>query len=395
VPWRTFLLIRPLVGLYAFVTVAFSLSASGQSAPPPLEYIPLATPCRAVDTRQTGSPIQGGTTHTFSPFAGNCKISVPDDDAIVYAVNVTVVPHGKLNYLTVYPAGEAQPVISLLNSEDGRTKANAAFVAGATGGNISVFATDTTDFVLDITGYFTSTTTGMVYVPVTPCRIIDTRSGLGGRGTVAQGPPQSGSLVATVAQTWEIAYPVTIDSPVSMANTCNLPYDVGGAYSVNVMVVPVKNQPIWFASAWGSDSIITTEGDIEPPFSSVNATTGTTTANSAIINGRNMLTAYADTNADLVVDVTGWFGPANLAPEGMPLYMFPPCRVLDTRQSRPDFPGTLQVAFTNQPSPDCDIPAAAQSAKAFVLNSTVVSTGPSSLPDPMAEWKHAASRLNP
>jgi hypothetical protein len=101
-----------------------------------------------LDTRQTGSPIQGGTTRTFSPFGGNCNISVPDDDSIVYPINVTVVPHGKLNYLTVYPAGEAQPVISLLNSEDGRTKANAAFVAGGTGGNISVFATDTTDFVL-------------------------------------------------------------------------------------------------------------------------------------------------------------------------------------------------------------------------------------------------------
>jgi hypothetical protein len=126
-------IIRPFVVLYACATVALSLSAAGQSSQPLLEHTPLATPCRAVDTRQLGSPIQGGATRTFSPFAGNCKISVPDDDSIVYAVNVTVVPHGHLNYLTVYPAGEAQPVISLLNSEDGRTKANSAFVAGGTG----------------------------------------------------------------------------------------------------------------------------------------------------------------------------------------------------------------------------------------------------------------------
>jgi hypothetical protein len=74
--------------------------------------------------------------------------------------------------------------------------------------------------------------------------------------------------------------------------------------------------------------------------------------------------------------VTGWFAPANLAPQGLPLYNFAPCRVLDTRESRPSFPGTLQVAFPGQPSPDCDIPASAQLVKAFVLNATVVPPGP-------------------
>jgi hypothetical protein len=367
---------RHLLYSFALAMLACSLPAVGQSAGPPLEYTPLATPCRAVDTRQTSSPIQGGSTRTFSPFAGACNISVPDDDVIVYAVNVTAVPRGHLNYVTVYPAGEAQPVVSLLNSEDGRTKANAAFVAGGTGGNISVFATDTTDFILDVTGYFTSTTTGMVYVPVTPCRIIDTRNGLGGSGVQYNGPPSPDPLVATQARTWEIAYPITTDDPVEGANGCNLPYDVGGAYSVNVTVIPVNNQPIWFASAWGASSNIPTGGIVEPPFSNVNATTGTITANAAIINGRNLFTAYADTAADLVVDVTGWFAPASVAPEGLPLYTFPPCRVLDTRQSRPAFPGTLEVAFTAQPSPACDIPATAQSAKAFVLNATVVPPAP-------------------
>jgi hypothetical protein len=366
---------RPLLYSSALAMVAFSLSAVAQNPTPPLEYTPLATPCRAIDTRTTSAPIQGGTTRTISPFAGACNIPVPADGIIVYAVNVTVVPHGHLDYLTIWPAGESQPVISLLNSEDGRTKANAAFVNGGTSGNISVFATDTTDFILDVSGYFTETTTGMVYVPVTPCRLIDTRSGLGGSGTTSQGTsPQPDPLVATQARTWEIAYPVTVDDPVNGANGCNLPYDVGGAYSVNVTLIPVNNQPIWFASAWGASSNITTGGDVEPPFSNVNATTGAVTANAAIINGRELFTAYADTAANLVVDVTGWFAPANLAPEGLPLYTFPPCRVLDTRESAPVFPGTLQVAF--QPSAACDIPAAAQSAKAFVLNATVVPSGP-------------------
>jgi hypothetical protein len=365
---------RPLLSFLGSAIVATSLSAFGQSSQQPLEYTPLATPCRAIDTRTNASPIQAGTTRTISPFAGACNIPVPANGIIVYAVNVTVVPHGNLDYLTVYPAGESQPVISLLNSEDGRTKANAAFVTGGTGGNIGVYASNTTDFILDVSGYFTETTTGMVYVPVTPCRLIDTRSGLGGSGISTYTPPQPDPLVATQARTWEIAYPITVDDPVEGANGCNLPYDVGGAYSVNVTVIPINSQPIWFASAWGASSNITTGGTVEPPFSNVNATTGAVTANAAIINGRELFTAYADTNANLVVDVTGWFAPANLAPEGLPLYTFPPCRVLDTRESAPVFPGTLQVAF--QPSSACDIPAAAQSAKALVLNATVVPSGP-------------------
>jgi hypothetical protein len=363
---------RPL--LYPFAFALASLPALGQSSPP-LEYTPLTTPCRAVDTRQLGSPIQGGTTRTFSPFAGACNIPIPADGVIVYAANVTVVPHGYLGVLTVWPAGGPQPLVSLLNSLDGRTKANAALLNGGTKGNISVFAEETTDFILDVTGYFTSTTTGMVYVPVAPCRIIDTRNGTGGAGITYNGPPAPDPLVASQARTWEIAYPITIDEQVQAANGCNLPYDVGGAYSVNVTMVPVNNQPIWFASAWGASSNLTTGGNVEPPFSNVNATTGTVTANAAIVNGQNLFTAYADTPADLVVDVTGWFAPANLAPEGLALYAVPPCRALDTRETNAygAFPGTMQIPLS--PNPNCPLPAGSPTPRSFVLNATVVPYG--------------------
>ena len=52
--------------------------------------------------------------------------------AAAYSLNVTVVPSGSLGYLTIWPTGESQPVVSTLNSPDGRMKANAAIVpAGA------------------------------------------------------------------------------------------------------------------------------------------------------------------------------------------------------------------------------------------------------------------------
>ena len=70
-----------------------------------------------------------------------------------------------------------------LNS-DGRIKANAAIVPAGTGGAISVYATDTTDFVLDINGYFVASTnpSALAFYPLTPCRVADTRNASGTLG---------------------------------------------------------------------------------------------------------------------------------------------------------------------------------------------------------------------
>lgn len=353
------------------------LCASGQSTPAPLTYTPLATPCRAVDTRTNIDPIQGGTTRTFSPFAGGCNIQVPADGVIVYVANVTVVPPGPMWYLTVWPAGEAQPNVSLLNSYDGRTKANAALINGGTNGDISVFASNTTNFVLDISGYFSTSTDGLVYVPVPPCRLVDTRNGTGGSGT-SPGFDQSSSgapLVPNVARTWQIAYPITVDDPVPGANACNLSYQVGSAYAVNVTVVPIDNQPVWATSVWGA-SATPPPANTAPAFSNVNVYTGTDTANAAIINGPLSVTAFTDVATNFVVDVMGYFAPASVAPEGLSLYQLPPCRALDTRQTEASglqLPGQA-IALSGESGLPCPLPSGVPTPSAFVLNATVIPT---------------------
>jgi hypothetical protein len=120
-----------------------------------LQYVPLASPCRSVDTRTINSPVQGGTTSVFNPAtACNLPSKGQGQQATVYALNVTVVPHGGLNYLTIWGTGSAQPTASTLNSYDGRVKANYALVASGTAGQVSVFASNTTDVILDVSGYF-------------------------------------------------------------------------------------------------------------------------------------------------------------------------------------------------------------------------------------------------
>jgi hypothetical protein len=147
-------------------TGAYSLRLDNtDTAPPvvqtqaegPYRFVPL-TPCRLVDTRVDGGK-SGGFGPPFLPsgavrivpvMQGGCDVGAT---AAAYSLNVTVIPRKPLGYLVVYPAGQAQPGSSTLNSMDGRIVANAAIVRAGTGGAISIFATDDTDVVVDINGY--------------------------------------------------------------------------------------------------------------------------------------------------------------------------------------------------------------------------------------------------
>jgi hypothetical protein len=87
--------------------------------------------------------------------------------AQAYSFNITVVPpgttfpgnvnpSGALGYLTIWPTGVAQPVVSTLNSFLGTVVANAAIVPAGTSGSVDVFVFNNTDLIIDINGYYAS-----------------------------------------------------------------------------------------------------------------------------------------------------------------------------------------------------------------------------------------------
>ena len=99
--------------------------------PTAVQFVPMP-PCRVVDTRNSygnfgGPAIQGNSSRAFPLSESDNPCGIPAS-AIAYSLNVTVVPMGPLAYLTIWPTGEGQPVVSNLNSLDGRVKANAAIV---------------------------------------------------------------------------------------------------------------------------------------------------------------------------------------------------------------------------------------------------------------------------
>ena len=303
-----------------------------------IQLTPL-TPCRVVDTRQNGGqPIPGNSSQSFV-LPGACGIP---SNAAAYSLNVTVVPHNTLSYLTIWPTGEAQPEVSLMNSPDGRVKANAAIVPAGTQGAVSVFVTDTSDVILDINGYFaTPGSATYQFYPLTPCRIIDTRSGNGG-------PLQAG-----------------VERDYPMAGQCGIP-TTATAYSFNVTVLPT-NKELDYLTVWP-------QGETMPVVSTLNDPTGTVVANAAIISaGNNNATAFYahDNPTNLIVDVNGYFAPAGTG--GYSLYAVAPCRVLDTRNNGGQpFMGEKTVNVVGSP---CAPPS---NATAYVFNATVVP--PASMP---------------
>ena len=81
-----------------------------------------------LDTRDNnGQPFQG--ERTVNVVGSTCA---PPSSAQAYVFNATVVPPGALGYLTLWPDGENQPVVSTLNATDGAITSNMAIVPTTT-----------------------------------------------------------------------------------------------------------------------------------------------------------------------------------------------------------------------------------------------------------------------
>jgi hypothetical protein len=70
-------------------------------------------------------------------------------------LNATVVPSGEVGYLTIWPDGSSQPVVSTLNSLDRTITSNMALIS-TTNGLVDAYAAGPapTYLILDISGFF-------------------------------------------------------------------------------------------------------------------------------------------------------------------------------------------------------------------------------------------------
>jgi len=345
--WDQMTVFNPGEGISNAVAFTVTTGSNAPTVGAALNYVPV-TPCRLVDTRTApdgpfaGPSITGGTSRNFA-IPQNSVCNIPPT-AAAYSLNVAVIPSGPLGFLTLWPAGQTLPVAATLSSSDGRVRSNAAIVPAGTGGAISVYASNMTDLVMDIDGYFTTATTELEFYPVTPCRVVDTRNTSGTFG----GP----SLAGNTSRRFPL-----------QSSSCNLPSSAQ-AYSLNLAVVP--QVPLGYLTAWPS-------GQPQPETANLSSVTGTVTASAAIVpaGANGSIEVYASNSTDLIIDVNGYFAPAGTG--GLSLYTLPPCRVLDTRNPSNGAAGTGQPFSgeldENIQASACGVPVGAQ---AYVLNATVV-----------------------
>jgi|GEM_PF-208794 len=315
-----------------------------------LRFVPV-TPCRVADTRNSpgafgGPAMTAASTRSFAIPESGCVIPAT---AQAYSLNVTVVPPGALSYLTLWPTGQPQPMVSTLNSFQGLVVANAAIVPAGEGGAVNVYVTNPTHVVLDINGYFDSGSGGSYsFYPVSPCRIADTR------GTA--GPFGGPALTAGESRDFAI-----------LASGCTIP-NVPSAYSLNVTAVPAGY--LGFLTTWP-------EGVARPLVSTLNSWTGKVVANAALVPAgtNDSVSVYASNPTNVVLDINGYFGQFG-NPGALSFYPVAPCRVADTRGGSGPLGAPILEAQTSRsfpiPSGPCGIPA---NASAYSMNVTVVPDG--------------------
>ena len=144
--------------------------------PPGSRYTGLA-PARLLDTRTgVGAPKvripAGGTVNLQVTGRGG----VPTTGAASVAFNITAVNPSAGGYITAWPTGTAKPNASNVNYARAQTIAGLAVAKLGTGGKISVSSSAATDLLLDVAGWFP---TSSDFHGTDPTRILDTRLGTG------------------------------------------------------------------------------------------------------------------------------------------------------------------------------------------------------------------------
>ncbi|MBL8232600.1 MAG: hypothetical protein JNL98_29145 [Bryobacterales bacterium] len=232
-----------------------------------LAFYPI-TPCRATELAR----VNAQATRSFNV---RTPCGVPPG-AQAYSINVTAVPPGPLGFLTVWPSGQARPAVSTLNSWDGQVVPNAAIVPAGTSGEVSVFASNDTDVLIDVNGYFAAPGApgALLYNPVTPCRIVDTRD--------------------------DVTLAVLLTRPFLISGRCGTASNAR-AYVLSATAIP--SGFLAFATLWSM-------GEPRPPVSNLNSWNGQVVANMAIVGGTlGGIHTNVSHPADLVLDVMGYFAP--------------------------------------------------------------------------------------
>jgi len=234
------------------------------------------------------------------------KYGIPTTNVTGVSFNLTATAPASGGHMTVWPCAKQKPPTSTLNFRAGQTVANAVIapidIAADPSGTVCVSSVVDTHVVIDVNGWF-GAASGLQ--TQNPARVLDTRSGTGGVPVARVGNKGAGGAPLTFQMTGANGIPASGVSAVSLNLTVtNTSVTTGGGY---LTVYPCGTEP--------------------PLISNLNFVTGETVANAAIVplSPTGSVCFYVHGQADLVVDVNGWFA------SGSGYRPLAPIRMFDTR----------------------------------------------------------------
>ncbi len=286
------------------------------------------TPTRLVDTRTGRGGVRRLVPGRPVAVAVGGSGGVPVTAAGVFAT-LTVVGGAAIGHLTTWPCGSPLPVASSVNFAASAATANTVMLPLGTRGLVCAVASTAVDLVVDVVGWLAAG--GHGFTGAGPVRLVDTRIGVGGRRL-----PGGGILAMAVRG--RAGVPTT-----------------AAAVALNVTAV---NSGPGYVTAWPCDRPRPTASILNPAVGPARADNAVVTLDAA---GRVCLFTLGAT--DLVVDVTGWFGPG-----GGRVQMVVPTRLLDTRVGQGGFgrPGPGQIVTLPIAGRD-GIPASARAVRVNIV----------------------------
>jgi hypothetical protein len=183
-------------------------------------------------------------------------------------LNLTATATTRDGFVTAWPCGEERPVASSLNFRAERDRANLVVAKVGPSGAVCLNTSSSAHLIADVAGYFPA---GPSFVPLTPNRILDTRS----------------AAAIEAGGATEFAAPV-------------------GAKAVALNLTATRTAAAGYATVWPC-------GEPRPVASHLNYAASASVASGVIarVGANGKVCVYTDKRSDLIVDVNGMFPAAS------------------------------------------------------------------------------------
>ena len=259
----------------------------------------VAAASRTFDGEFSGAGfLRAGTTTTVK-IAGRGAIPANADTV---ALSIVATQAANPGWAVVWACDETQPTASNINYQSSTDIANTVLTKLDTNGNVCIYTSQPTHFIIDVSGYFTGTD----FQPRTPARLLDTRPS----ATTFDGEfSGAGFLRAGTTTTVKIAGRGAIPA---------------NADTVALSIVATQAANPGWAVVWACD-------ETQPTASNINYQSSTDIANTVLtkLDTNGNVCIYTSQPTHFIIDVSGYFTGTDFQPRT-------PARLLDTRPESPE-----------------------------------------------------------